>query len=423
MKRVIILISLLGIIVIMLSCDTVEEEPNYTYKIDSVWWSDIIDGNSDGYSQFERLNFNVHLKEDVSQKINGRVYYKLKEASNFSFYAFSEDKRVIGGSEDNYLFVSIGSPNKELQRGIYDFSIEIFQEGQSDLKVKTDSLQLVKLSGKSFELSEYDNTYTLAVSWIDKVDKNGNGFLRSASLVIDADNNEKINRKLDLKIYYKRDDESEYQLYDERNSFNITGATDTDTITIPIGTTNLELTKGEYNFRVDLFEAGKSNLLAFEDMENPLLSKQKFESEDDDSYYYTISNVWWSDSTDMDGDLSTSLRKIHYDIDVDKDETRTLFAKVYLRVHEENPTDSSDYDILYDSTANFTIRGENSNDTYSSWIGNGTEVLDSNNYDILISIYDAVNVDSIQSTEASISGSTNELLNNQKFETASQDSI
>ncbi|MCF6268541.1 MAG: choice-of-anchor H family protein [Melioribacteraceae bacterium] len=423
MKNFIILLSLLGIVVSMLSCNTVEEEPNYTYKIDSVWWSDVIDGNSDGYSQFERLNFIVHLKENTSQNISGRVYYKLREASNFSFYAFSKDKRVIGENEDNYLFVSIGSPNKELQRGVYDFSIEVFQTNQSDIKAEPDSLQLITLSSKKFEKSENDNTFTLNISWVDKYDRTGNGYFRSASLVIDANNNESVTRNLDAKIYYKRSEDSDFQLYTERLNFEIYGNSDNDTIIIPVGSPNTMLEYGEYDFRVDLFEAGKDNLLAFEDMENPLLSKQKFESEDEDSYYYTISNVWWSDSTDMDSDSFTSLRKLHYDVDVDKNETRTLFAKVYMRLYEESPTDSSDYDILYDSTSNFTITGSNVNDSYFSWIGNNTTALDSSKYDILISVFDADVVDTTQSAVASLSGFTETILNEQSFETASQDSL
>jgi hypothetical protein len=424
MKKAIIMLSILAIVASMFSCNTVDEEPNYTYDIDSVWWSDVIDGNSDSYSQFERLNFNVHLKENVSQNINGRVYYKLKEASNFSFYAFSEDKRIIGGNEDNFLFVSIGSPNKELQRGVYDFKIEIFQNNQSDIKATPDSLQLIELSNKQFELSEYDNTYTLTVDWINKDDKNGNGFSRSASLIIDANNSENISRNLDAKIYFKKNNENNFVLYDERNNFEIFGDSETDTIVIPIGTTNFELEHAEYDFRVDLFEAGKNNLLAFEDMENPLLNNQKFESEDDDSYYYTISSVWWSDSTDMDGDSFTSIRKLNYNIDVDKDESRTLFAKVYMRLHEANPTDSSNYDILYDSTAIFTISGASESDSYFSWIGTDTTTtLDSNRYDILITIYDAISFDTTETAAVSLSGFTEPILNDQYFETTSQDSL
>lgn len=432
MKNIIILISLLVIVVSMFSCNTVEEEPNYTYKIDSVWWSDPLDGNSDGYNQFERINFNVHIEENTSQNISGRVYYKLKEASSFSFYAFSQDKKVIGSNEDNYLFVSIGSPNKELQKGIYDFSIEIFQNNQSDIKAKPDSLQLIILSNKQFEQPEYDNTFTLDISWIDIVDRNGNKYSRSASMVIDANNNEAVTRNLDAKIYYKRSNENEYKLYNKRKNFEIHGNNDVDTIIIPIGVTNIQLEKGEYDFRVDLFETDKKNLLAFEDKENPLLNKQKFESEDEDSYYYTISKVWWSDSTDIDGDLATSRRKLYYDVDVDKNEERTLFAKVYMRLHEENPLDSSNlsdslessgYDILCDSTSNFKISGTNNNDSHFSWIGNSTTALDSNKYDLLISVYDATTVDTLQSAEASLSGFLEPLLKGQKFETVSQDAL
>lgn len=418
----------------MFSCDTVEEEPNYTYKIDSVWWSDPIDGNSDGYKQFERLNFNVQIKENTSQKVSGRVYYKLKEASGFSFYAFSEDKRIIGGSADNYLFVSIGKPNKELQRGTYDFSIEIFQTNQTDIKAEPDSIQLLALSNKQFEVSENDNTYTLNVSWINKYDRTNNGYNRRAFLVIDANNNESVKRNLDAKIYYKKSDEIEYQLYTERLNFEINGDSDEDTVVVLIGAPiipegdtdieqdrNVELEFGEYDFRVDLTEAGKNNLLAFVDMENPLLSKQKFETEEEDSYSFSLSKLWWSDSTDLDMDNYTAARKIHFEIDVDKPVEQNLYAKVYMRVHEDNP-DSTDYGIKYDSTSNFKIFGSNS-DPFSTWIGKDTTALDSNKYDVLISIYSVSTNDTVDVVELTLSGFLDSLLTNQNFETASQDSL
>lgn len=418
MKNIFILISTLILITLFFSCNTVEDEPNYTYSIDSVWWSDSIDGNADGYVKFERLNFNVHLKENTSQKVTGRVYYKLKEASDFSFYAFSEDKRVLGENVDNNFFVSIGNPNKELQRGIYDFTIEIFQTNQSDVKAEPDSVQLISLSNKLFELSDFDNTYTMNISWKDKYDLNGNGYQRYSTLVIDVNNNENVTRNLDAKVYYKLSTDEEYQLYYERTNFTISGEADTDTIQVLIGDSNGQFEYGEYDFRVDVFETGKNKLLAFQDIENPLLSKQKFETEDDDSYYYTISNVWWSDSTDLDSDTYTSLRKIHFDVDVDKNEKRTLFAKIYLRPYD---ADSTDYDIVYDSTKNFSITGTTINDAFSTWIGNSTTKLDSNKYDIMISVYDALS-DSLQA-EATVSSFSHTILKLQTFETASQDSL
>jgi len=423
----------------MFSCNTVEEEPNYTYKIDSVWWSDPLDGNSDGYNQFERLNFNVHIEENTSQNISGRVYYKLREASNFSFYAFSEDKRIIGSNEDNYLFVSVGLPNKELQRGTYDFSIEIFQNNQSDLKAEPDSLQLITLSNKEFELSNNDNTYTLNLSWIDKLDITRDGYYRSASLVVDANNNESVTRRLDAKLYYKRSDDTEFQIYKEVLDFEIYGDSDNDKIIIPVGSTFIPIPDeeesefeedgfnpfehGEYDFRIDLFEVGDDKLLAFQDMENPELSKQKFETEFEDSYEFSLKSIWWTDTTDMDSDSYTSLRKINFDIDVDRDIRQDLYAKVYMRYHEKDP-DSIEYDIKYDSTKAFSIYGSGT-DPFSTWIGKDTTALDSNKYDILISVYyssDDTTMDDV--VALTISGFADTLvLQAQSFETASQDSL
>ncbi len=87
-----IIFAVFAIVLVFLSqrCKTVEEEPDYTYSIDSVWWSDSIDANHDGFTSYRKLNFDVHLKEDVSRAIRGRVFYQPVEASEFTFYAFTE---------------------------------------------------------------------------------------------------------------------------------------------------------------------------------------------------------------------------------------------------------------------------------------------------------------------------------------------
>ncbi len=122
---------LIPLFLIAVSCNPTVIEEDYNYSFKKVWWSDVIDGNQDGYAQFKRLNFNINLSEQVTRKIQARIYYKLKSSSSFTFYGVTQETEVLGNNTDNNLFYSIGAPNKELNRGYYDFSIEVFEINSS----------------------------------------------------------------------------------------------------------------------------------------------------------------------------------------------------------------------------------------------------------------------------------------------------
>ena len=402
------------ILIAVVSCNTVEQEPNYTYSIDSVWWSDSIDANANGYVSFKRLNFDVHLAENVSKFIEGRVYYKLEGASNFSFYAFSKKTEVTGNNADNLFYVSIGTPNVELQRGLYDFNIEIYERGKDKLEAATGSKDSLVLYGNKFEESSIDNNYTLSAWWDDGYDRDGDGYWRYANLVIDAGNDANVTRTMTAKIYYKDVDSTNYTLYHTISDFTIIGQTEQDTVSWYIGKHPDDLESGLYDFRINLYEAGSNNLVKFIDQETPVLKDVKFETEEEDSYYFSIDKVWWSDTIDVDGDSFTQLRKLNFDVNVDRNQTYKIFAKIFVR----HP-DSTDYE-KYDSTASFNITGSSTADAYSTFIGAPPSQLDSASYDFLISIYEDL-PDTLKVVETAVSAETVELLKGQNFETTAQD--
>ncbi len=402
------------IIIAAVSCDTVEQAPDYTYAIDSVWWSDSIDANTDGYVSFKRLNFNVHLAENATTLIEGRIYYKFNQASDFSFYAFSKQTEVKGNNTDNLFFQSIGAPNMELSRGLYDFKIDIYEQGQTKLKAATTSKDSLTLYGNKFEESSTDNNYSLSVFWEDEFDRDQNGYWRYAKLVINADNDASVTRAMDAKIFYKNADSTNYNLYHTISNFTITAQNITDTVSWYIGKHPNDLEHGLYDFRVELYESGSNNLVMFIDQETPVLHNLKFETEDEDSYYYSIDNVWWTDTVDVDGDTYTELRKLNFDVNVDRNQTFSIFAKIFYR----HP-DSTDYE-KYDSTASFNITGDAATDAFGTFVGAFPSELDSADYDFLISIYEDL-PDSLQVVETAISAETVEIMNNQHFETTTQD--
>ena len=415
-----IIFAVFAIVLVFLSqrCKTVEEEPDYTYSIDSVWWSDSIDANHDGFTSYRKLNFDVHLKEDVSRAIRGRVFYQPVEASEFTFYAFTEKTLAVGKNHDNILGVPVGKPNRELDRGLYNFKIEIYEEGGSRKEAATGKKDSLILYNNAFEKTETDNSYSLNVYWRDGFDNDQDGYWSYAYLVLDANNDADVTRNLEAKVYYKSASEAEYSqdnLYADL-SFTITNSSPNDTVSIPVGIAPNDFDHGEYDFRVELYEKGTNTLVVISDEENtPALSNVKLETEDEDTFHFTIDKVWWTDFVDLDKDSYTSQRKLHFDVNVDRNRTFPVYAKVF-----EKLPDSTEYD-LYDSTAYFNVTGTNTDDAYSVIVGTTKAELDSASYDFLISVFQTVN-DTGEIIRYTVSSATLDTLKLQKFETAHQDS-
>jgi hypothetical protein len=397
------------IIAACFSCSKDEEE-DYTYSIEKVWWSDSIDTNFDGYAQSKRLNFNVHVQEEVSRRINARVFYKLHEASSFTFYAFMGERDVLGGGADNNFFVPIGSINKELPRGFYDFKIEIYEPKFNRIEASTGSQDSTVLTNQRFEESSNDKNYSIHTWWSDKRDRNANNYWRFARLNINVDIDAALQKNVYAKIYYKNSVESEYRIYYEFPVFSIYWRNIQDTVSYVIGSPTIELESGAYDFRIELYESGSNILVALSDESSPELNDVKFESEKDDEYYYTISNVSWTDPIDLDNDSYTQFRKLNFKVDVDKNDERTIFAKIFYKL-----PDSTEYNN-YDSTANFKIKGSIQSNVYTVNIGTSAVQLDSARYDFLISIYEPTE-DTVEAFQTSVSASTNTILAKQKFET------
>lgn len=395
------------------SCDT-EEDIDYNYYVDNIFWSDVLDGNQDGYVQFKRLNFSVFLIEEVTRNIQARIYYKPQDASTFSLYAITPETEVTGGETENRIFYSIGTPNKELTRDFYDFSIEIYEVNKNRLEAQTDS-QFTELYNNKFEESGNDNSCFVNFWWSNSYDRDANTYWRHATMNINVYSNNTYNKKVDVKVFYKKSAEETYKLFQTKSDYSVKGELE-DTLKYVFGLPELKLTYDQYDFRIEVYRSDINTLVAFKDPEDPLLNDIEFESDEEDSYHYSFSNVWWSNSVDVDGDQFTHFRELNFDVDVVEDEDRIVYAKVFY-LHP----DSTDY-TLYDSTSYFTVRGITNSDKYKVSIGPTKTELDSNLYNIMISIYEIVNI-SDRSVELSTSGDNDTLLFKQKFETFLQDTL
>ena len=418
-----IVFGALTVLLILLSqkCKTVEEEPDYTYSIDSVWWADSIDANGDGYTSYRKLYFDVRLKENVSRDIIARVFYKLKEASDFSFYAYSEKSVAQGNNIPNILSVSIGKPHKELPRGLYEFKIEIVEAGKSRLEAATGKQDSIVLCNNAFEPSESDNNYSMKIYWQKQCDYDQDGYWKNAFLVIDANNDADITSSMRAKVYMKPSDSLNYPLQNPLAdlAFSITNSSANDTVSVPVGFSPNDLEHGEYDFRIELYKVAsldRTTLVGIADNNNtPELNRVKFETEEEDTYHFSIDSVWWSDYIDVDKDGFTSSRHLHFDVNVDRQNTFSIFAKVFVL-----PPDSEDYQMI-DSTDMFDVSSNTLNDAYAVTIPPADTVLDSAKYNFMISVYRFEN-DTLTKILFTVSARSREILKEQSFESVHQDS-
>ena len=400
-------------IVFFISCNKNEEE-DYTYSISKVWWTDSIDANLDKYATSKRLNINVRIQENVSRKINARIFCKPHDASSFTFYSFMGERDVQGGDIDNHLSIAVGNPNKELSRGLYDFKIEIYEVSADRVEAFVGPAENSLLINQRFEESSNDKNYSIQVRWYNKRDRNANDYWQYARLNINVDIDAEMQKLVKAKLYYKSSSESNYKLYYEFPVFQIYDQDVQDTISYMIGSQSIELLSGTYDFRIELYEASSNIMVALADETTPELNDVKFEAEKDDEYYYTISNISWSNQVDLDADTYTQFRRLNFKVDVDKNNERTIFAKIYYR-----HADSTDYS-RYDSTANFKITGNSAANVKFVNIGMSAIQLDSAKYDFLISIYEPTDSD-VEAFQISSGSSVDTLLAKQKFELPSRD--
>jgi hypothetical protein len=123
-----------------------------------------------------------------------------------------------------------------------------------------------------------------------------------------------------------------------------------------------------------------------------VLKAKKFQTLADDSYYYSIdpNSVKWLSIRDKDADSYIDSAVLEFDVNVDKQATREIFAKIYVRNQ-----DSLNF-ICFDSTDVFSVTGSSADDKHQIVIksnrpyGHQNLYLDSAKYSFMISVYENV---------------------------------
>jgi len=413
-----ILITFVAIIAIVIihSCKK-DEAVVYHYSFYSVNWDDIVsDSDADNYVTSGILNCLVNLEENVTRKIYANVYYKLISSEEYIFYCSTNLITFDGTSSPLFIQIPIGSAQTELAYGTYDFVVEIFEDG-ADSPSATTATDITFKATKNFERLADDQVYSVTATWKNDIDLTGDGYVRSSVLYYDVNILNNLEKNVYAEIYIKNVDSSKWKLINTSGEFSIVGNQSNDADSVQIGLQPDELRNGQYNFKILIYEYGSFfPVAAIDNQTSNALNAKKFQTLFDDSYYYNIAtnSIIWKSVRDIDGDSYLDSAVLEFDVNVDKQATRDVFAKIYVKNH-----DSTNYNG-YDSTNLFRITYNNSSDKQqmvvkSSKIYSVHKLyLDSAFYDFTISIFEksakgpGIQVYSTDSTET--------LLIKQKFE-------
>ena len=210
------------------------------------------------------------------------------------------------------------------------------------------------------------------------MDSDGDGYVRSATLVWDADvSGSSGSLTVFAKTYWRITGTTTWNSFYTTPNYVITGSSSTDTSSIGVisGGHNL------YDWRIEIYEAGNT---AFDDYSDPLrdsdLGSVKMETavEDGAQPTATIYDAWWTNVVDLDHDLYARTERLNWDADVvGSSGTLSVFAKVYWKLSTATTWNS------FITTANYTITGSSTADVNYVDVLSGSHNL----YDWRIEIY------------------------------------
>jgi len=420
------------LLISFISCTITElenKEPkieDLTYSIESITEVSAVDLNSNGFSSRMQFTMNVKIAENYNRDIQTTIYYRNADSTDFKFYTYLANVSITGNNADNQVPFELSSFQKALPRGVYDFKIEIGQSNYDRIEAsispddENTPVNIASiLTGHSLEQFHTDVTYTLNVSWNNKHDRTENDAPRSAELTLDFNMNDTITAPLSANIYKKltSEDESSFVIYKTIEEFTISSDAEDDSINIDIGTTFQELQTGKYDFKVDLLDGNFGFLIQSFFNDTDSLKEKNFESLDDDTYFYSINDIFWSDSLDMNGNEWHQSRELNIDIDVDKNHERELIIEFFIK-----PEDSNDFKKY--GNFGFTITGKSPADVFNFEVKLEDNITSSSQSlcDFMLNLYEKNVADTARAIEATADPSTYEnVFSQQKFESKDSD--
>lgn len=237
-----------------------------TAFVHSARWGTGVDNDQDGAESVDSLIFDVD-NGGGTESVYAAVYYKSAVSSTWMLYYTTTTFSITGSESSDARYVTIGSPNTELSDGTYDFEVRVYAPGGTllDTYSATDDADL---NDRQFETAAQDAGATFSVFnawWYDTLDNNLNGYWKSGKCAFDADVDDGQTYTVYARLLYRLSASSTWTTYLTSSTFTITGSAIDDAYFITVGQPNTELTRGIYDFRIEIYSSA-GTLLATEDM-------------------------------------------------------------------------------------------------------------------------------------------------------------
>ena len=146
-----------------------QNNPNVTIK--SIFFSDELDTDNDGYSSFARLYFDLDTDVktlNVVVKVGIRTHSKIANEP-YDIYFQSVPYTINGDTVGDAVYIEVGGQNSELDEGSYDFLIQVFKSPNlTEVIAEASSITHLNLANIKFERSSQE----LSPEWISNIDDN-----------------------------------------------------------------------------------------------------------------------------------------------------------------------------------------------------------------------------------------------------------
>lgn len=146
-----------------------ETEDEQNVWVTSIFFSDQVDTDNDGYLSFARLNFDLDTDAqtlNVIVKVGIRVHSSVANPS-YDLYFQSLPFDIHGETAADAMYIVIGGENGELEEGNYDFLFQVFDtDDQPRVVAEASSTSHSNLTNIKFERSSQE----LSPKWISNID-------------------------------------------------------------------------------------------------------------------------------------------------------------------------------------------------------------------------------------------------------------
>ncbi|MCB0280104.1 MAG: choice-of-anchor H family protein, partial [Calditrichaeota bacterium] len=275
-----------------------EDIPVIEYYISNISWSNSIDNDSDQYTVSRELNFTISSNSQYNQNVYISVDYL-----NASYIRYiTSDLFVI--SPENQISFNYTIVDDLLSKNLYDFKINLHKAETGEILEYINGDNNTQLKSVKFENASQDAVVEfqiLPAQWSSTIDGDIDSWAKSRKL------NFRVTGGYDppdifAKIYYSDwPANAPYMHYYTLSPVVFSYIHDFE---VTIGSPNLELSFASYDFKIELLYAADSSLIAAQTFsENSDLNDVRFETSTEDTISIVqISDMWWSDIIDNDGD-------------------------------------------------------------------------------------------------------------------------